>query len=299
MPKKVLVVDDEADIVAGLKLSLEESGYEVLTASNGIDALKISLEQKPNLVVLDVMMPQMSGLQFVEAFREIQPRLGFIPLIVMSARASMGDFFSSSDIYAFLKKPFETSSLIATVLKAIGTPMLSESVAVKIKQPEPPPAAKIPAQIKETPASAPPPKKIERPAEEPLRKPVQKNAAGKAIVVGVEENKIRKMKKYLETMGYAVEYAMDETDTLEILDEFSPDAVFCQYWEDASTFDAQEIYKTIGTRTQNNPVQVAVFCSPELSVEASKHFPPSHILIHQTMDELLSKASEFLTRHTR
>ena len=66
---KILLVDDEKDILEFLSYNLKKEGYNVFTANNGIDALKIARKVKPDLVVLDVMMPQMDGMQVCEEIR--------------------------------------------------------------------------------------------------------------------------------------------------------------------------------------------------------------------------------------
>ncbi len=65
MSKKILVIDDEPDIVQILKMRLEANHYEVITASNGEAGLRSLREERPDVVVLDVMMPQMDGFTFV------------------------------------------------------------------------------------------------------------------------------------------------------------------------------------------------------------------------------------------
>ena len=66
---KILLVDDEKDILEFLSYNLKKAGYNVYIANNGIDALKIAREVKPDLIVLDVMMPQMDGMQVCEEIR--------------------------------------------------------------------------------------------------------------------------------------------------------------------------------------------------------------------------------------
>ena len=59
---KILVVDDEDLLVKGIKFNLRNDGYEVITGSNGLDAVRLAQEDKPDLIVLDIMMPEMDGL---------------------------------------------------------------------------------------------------------------------------------------------------------------------------------------------------------------------------------------------
>jgi two-component system alkaline phosphatase synthesis response regulator PhoP len=87
-PAKILVVEDEPNMVAGLRDNFEFEGYEVITATDGLEGLQRALEESPDLVVLDVMMPRMSGL---EVCRQLRAQRGSIPVIVFTARGQEVD----------------------------------------------------------------------------------------------------------------------------------------------------------------------------------------------------------------
>ena len=82
-PARILVVEDEPNMVAGLRDNFEFEGYEVITAGDGIEGLRRALEESPDLVVLDVMMPRMSGL---EVCKQLRAQRGSIPIIMLTAR---------------------------------------------------------------------------------------------------------------------------------------------------------------------------------------------------------------------
>ena len=71
---KILIVEDEPNMVAGLRDNFEFEGYQVITARDGVEGLERALEESPDLVVLDVMMPRMSGLEVRGPMRKIKPR---------------------------------------------------------------------------------------------------------------------------------------------------------------------------------------------------------------------------------
>ena len=79
---KILDVDDEALFVKGIRFNLQNEGYEVITGSDGLEALKLVQEQNPDLVVLDVMMPNMDGLTACGKIREFSD----IPIIMLTAK---------------------------------------------------------------------------------------------------------------------------------------------------------------------------------------------------------------------
>ena len=116
-PAKILVVEDEPKMVAGLRDNFEFEGYEVITASDGIEGLRRALEESPDLVVLDVMMPRMSGL---EVCKQLRAKRASIPIIMLTARGQEVDKVVGLELGAddYVTKPFSIRELLARV-KAI------------------------------------------------------------------------------------------------------------------------------------------------------------------------------------
>ena len=115
MAKKILIVDDEPDLVKMLNRRLASNGYEVMTASNGAEAMARAKDEKPDLIILDVLMPQMTGYQFVQKLREQSDSIKDIPVVVISAKLSMKEFFNPWEIHTFMPKPFEPEKLMSIV----------------------------------------------------------------------------------------------------------------------------------------------------------------------------------------
>jgi DNA-binding response OmpR family regulator len=113
-PAKILVVEDEPNMVAGLRDNFEFEGYEVITASDGIEGLERALAESPDLVVLDVMMPRMSGL---EVCRQLRAKRASIPIIMLTARGQEVDKVVGLEIGAddYVTKPFSIRELLARV----------------------------------------------------------------------------------------------------------------------------------------------------------------------------------------
>jgi two-component system response regulator MprA len=113
-PARVLVVDDEPALRDALESSLAFEGYEVLTASDGLEALDAVAEQQPDLVLLDIMMPRMDGLT---AVRRLRGRGDTVPVLMLTARDAVGDRVTGLDVGAddYLAKPFELDELLARV----------------------------------------------------------------------------------------------------------------------------------------------------------------------------------------
>jgi DNA-binding response OmpR family regulator len=114
---RILVVEDEPNMVAGLRDNFEFEGYEVLTARDGIEGLDLALQESPDLVVLDVMMPRMSGL---EVCRRLRAKRASIPIIMLTARGQEIDKVVGLELGAddYVTKPFSIRELLARV-KAI------------------------------------------------------------------------------------------------------------------------------------------------------------------------------------
>ncbi len=116
--KKILVVDDEEYLVKLLKSRLLINRFEVVTASTGREAIEQALEEHPDLIIIDVMLPDMGGAQTVTEMRKNEMLAG-IPVIAISAEHGAREKFRASDITAFVTKPFQPDELISTVKQAI------------------------------------------------------------------------------------------------------------------------------------------------------------------------------------
>jgi DNA-binding response OmpR family regulator len=111
---KILIVDDEKQMVEMLQMRLEQNGYEVIPAYNGQDALEKAKIQKPQLIILDHMMPVMDGFTFYRLTRQ-DPIISSIPVIILTGRGKMRDSFESFAVDAFLSKPFDDAELLQTI----------------------------------------------------------------------------------------------------------------------------------------------------------------------------------------
>jgi len=127
--KKVLVIDDEPAIVHLLKSRLESKRYHVITAGDGEEGLEAAKSEKPDLIILDVLMPKMTGYQLVERLRHEGDDVKDIPVIVMSAKHSMRDFFPAWAVLTFLSKPFRPQEMLEKVTDAIGSVEEAEEAA--------------------------------------------------------------------------------------------------------------------------------------------------------------------------
>ena len=116
MGDRILVVDDDPDILQYVKMNLELEGFEAQTASNGIEALEIATKNPPALVLMDVMMPGMDGLTTLRHLRN-DPTTSSVPVVMLTARALAKDRVKGLDLGAddYITKPFAVEELIARV----------------------------------------------------------------------------------------------------------------------------------------------------------------------------------------
>ncbi len=119
LAKKILIIDDDADLVKTLKDRLVAAGYEIATAGDGKEGLSQVIIFDPDLIILDSLMPVMNGLQFMEKYRENE-KMRKIPVIVISAREGVRDFFRDMPIKDFLVKPLKMDAFLDQIGKVLG-----------------------------------------------------------------------------------------------------------------------------------------------------------------------------------
>jgi DNA-binding response OmpR family regulator len=121
MKKKILVVDDEEDILHFLELVLREKGYDVVTAANGHEALTTAQIERPDLVLLDIMMPQMDGWEVLKLLR-IDDDTAQIPVAMLSARTEAKDRVQGLQEGAvdYICKPFSLQELLVKIETIFG-----------------------------------------------------------------------------------------------------------------------------------------------------------------------------------
>lgn len=129
MSKKVLVVDDEKNIVEIIAFNLKKEGYEVLKAFDGEEGLAIAMEHQPDLILLDIMMPKMDGYEVCKRIREKNNT----PIIMLTARAEEVDKVLGLELGAddYVTKPFGTRELMARVKANLRRQEIPEAVEAK------------------------------------------------------------------------------------------------------------------------------------------------------------------------
>lgn len=129
--EKILIVDDEENILELIKFNLQALGYEVLTLNNGSDALNVIRQEKPKLVLLDLMLPGMDGYDICKEIRK-DSSISYIPVIMITAKGEELDKILGLELGAddYVSKPFSVRELLArvkAVLRRTSTQVIESS----------------------------------------------------------------------------------------------------------------------------------------------------------------------------
>jgi len=121
MPKRILIVDDEPAIVLLLESRLKANGYQVSSAADGMTALEKAKKEKPDLLVLDLMLPKMDGYK-VCAILKKDIRYAQIPIVMFTARAQEEDRLMGEEVgaNAYITKPFDPQVLLGKIRELLG-----------------------------------------------------------------------------------------------------------------------------------------------------------------------------------
>lgn len=114
--KKILIIDDDDAICTAIETILTMENYKTVTAQTGKDSLETATKELPSLILLDYMLPDMTGKQVVQKLRE-NPRFIHTPIILISATHGLSQLVKGLTIQGIIEKPFELETLISTVKK--------------------------------------------------------------------------------------------------------------------------------------------------------------------------------------
>ena len=121
MPNRILIVDDEPDIVVSLEFLMRGAGYDVLVARDGREAMQLALSARPDLVVLDVMLPHASGFDVCRHIRD-SPEGASVRILLLTARGREEELAKvlAAGADGYMTKPFSTRELVATVARLLA-----------------------------------------------------------------------------------------------------------------------------------------------------------------------------------
>ena len=118
--KKILVIDDDPGVVSVLKKRLEANGYEVQSSEDGTAGLQLVNQFSPDLIILDIVMPNMDGFSFYREIRSID-NFRKKPVIVLTGKRELGELFKMEGAGVVITKPFRMENLLQEVSRLLGT----------------------------------------------------------------------------------------------------------------------------------------------------------------------------------
>ncbi len=203
MTNKILIIDDDPVSLTLLQSRLTANGYEVATATNGNQALVKIKQSKPDLILTDVLMPEMDGFSFYKEVKSNEAT-SRIPIIVMTARSKMRDTFEMVGADSFLAKPVDINALLAQVQRLTGYQPLKPV----LKTEEPP----LPA-----------------PAEAKIPPEVTTQVSGKkALIFGSSDEVLKDISQQLQRGAYNVVVVKDAEKIVGEAENCGPDLILLQ-----------------------------------------------------------------------
>ena len=116
--KKILIVDDEPDMIELIKMRLVANGYKVVDAKDGLEGLEKASKEEPDLILLDIKMAQMDGYSMLRGLRQDE-KMKSIPVIILTSYEKMKDIFEMEGISDYIMKPFDNQDFLSRVAKAL------------------------------------------------------------------------------------------------------------------------------------------------------------------------------------
>ncbi len=261
MAKKILVVDDDRGFITLIYTVLRAKGYDVVTAASGTEGMEKVSQEMPDLIILDVLMPEMTGYDFVQRIRKQDPAHRSIPIIVMSSRGSMKDFFKSWETAFFMTKPFDPHELVTKVAYALNSdPELGGSVE---------------EEISSTPSAA------------------QKGKGKSVVVIGYDEEVTSRITTAMEAEGYSIFTAQGDSQGLDEVTKVLPDLVICHYHTLKGIINVPKLYSNMQKKDETKEIPLFVACPKDMEGSALQHFKENFLIVFGSAYELHKKMQKF------
>ncbi len=121
MKKKILLIDDDKNMVRMLKIRLESEGFNVISAYDGEEGLEKTLKEKPDLIILDIMLPKMDGYQVCQKLKEDR-KTWDIPVLMLTAKGDLESRFTGlfSGAIEYMSKPYESKMLLRNIKQMLS-----------------------------------------------------------------------------------------------------------------------------------------------------------------------------------
>lgn len=242
--KKVLVADDEPNVVALIASRLTTLGYDIATAADGEETIAKTKALKPDLLILDVLMPKLTGFEVLKRIRQDR-EFSSIPAIVISAKGSMKDFFAGMSDVQFVPKPYDAKALVQAIEDLLGGGLSGQKRTKNV------------------------------------------------IILGVEDNLLKKVKECLEKFGFEIYLALTEEEAVKLANKWHPIFILSQFWEDPNILDPKRLAENISRDKYLAKTPIFVFCKQgPLMLDAMKTFKDERLIGYSDSSELLARLKE-------
>lgn len=237
MSKKILVVEDEDAIRELISARLTAAGYMVSQAANGVDGLKKIKSSPPDLVISDILMPEMDGFELFKALKK-DPSTEKIPVIILTARGKMMDTFQSFGVAAFIPKPFNAEELLRQTGNILNVQVGPAAPAV---------SATPVAPVSAAPTSS-------------GAKPIVNPGTGKlAVLFSSEKTITSEMTEELKSQQYRVTVITDEVELLYNAAQLKPELFLLQINQPMTLSLDQIVLKLTDSLPVNDKRRIILF----------------------------------------
>ncbi|MDP3921006.1 MAG: response regulator [Candidatus Omnitrophota bacterium] len=261
--QKILLIEDDASYAHLMEFDLRKHGYEVTRADNGREGFDRVKAEKPDLILMDVLMPEMTGYELLAKLKVEVEGMDKIPVIVMSARKSFKDYFPDWAVFAFLDKAVSSNVLLTKVAEALGNDA--------------------------------PPLPVEETAQPSGAQEANSAARGKlAVVVAAEDFILESAKKHLESLGFSVINGVNESGVLKLAKEKKPELILGQFWEDTTVLDIAGLYRDLYADEATKKILFGAICPEHLGIDAVKSLGRNNVLIYSDSKKLIQEIDEYL-----
>lgn len=293
--RKVLVTDDTLEIVDFLTMVLEEKDYDVIVASDGDECLKKVLKEKPDLIIMDVMMPRKSGYHALNELRQKDPTVSHIPVIIMTGKRNVKDLFQDWQVDGFLHKPFDSAQLLETLENVWKVRLKSTAARMSaLASPAPVPAPaqeRLHVQDQARPAvpQAPAAPNPAQPLIAAMKEEAQKEEArlgSRILFVTRPDFKLEKLRPSFNALGFACSIAFTSESAVQFAQTHPVSLILLDAGVSRDVVNVLSVQQQLrdNVETQNIP---AAFFSEKSAFQyvTAEDFP--HIVFYEDIVELL------------
>lgn len=246
--KKIMLIDDDRTFIALIQGVLRKNNYDVVVASNGQEGIDCVNQERPDLIILDVLMPGMTGYEFIQKLRKIDPEYKKLPIIVISARKSMKDFFNMWELSFFIEKPFQPQELLSKIEYALASNIISKAAAEKDAV------------------------------------PVGKGR--KALIVGYDNNEMMQYEKVLKDQGFKISSARREIEGMMEALSFMPDVIVTQYHNVKGIINVERFREELESKDTTKKIPLVIAVDYQLEKYCLEDFNKDRVVSYRNHPEL-------------